>query len=249
LPNATHFYNSSIMKISARLLHARAALAALLLASAGAAQAQAAATQSPEALVIAAQTYLQEQLASLPGEASISVDPPRTDRLTPCDSLSPFLPSGMKLRSRMSVGVRCNAPKGWTAYVQATVSVAGHYYVASRVIAAGQALTPADLDAREGDLVALPPGAITDPQAVAGMTAAFRINAGQPIRSSSLRNAQSVMRGTNVRINARGNGFMVSSEGEAMDNGAPGAVVQVRTAGGQVVSGIVRNATLVEIQL
>jgi len=42
---------------------------------------------------------------------------------------------------------------------------------------------------------------------------------------------------------------MVSSEGEAMGNAAPGAVVQVRTAGGQVVSGVVRNATLVEIQL
>lgn len=237
------------MKISARLPHARTGLAALLLASVGAVHAQVADTQAPEALVIAAQTYLQEQLASLPGEASIAVDPPRTDRLAPCDSLSPFLPSGMKLRSRMTVGVRCNAPKGWTAYLQASVSVAGHYYVASRLIAAGQALTPADLDAREGDLVSLPPGAITDPQAVAGMTAAFRINAGQPIRSSSLRNAQSVMRGTNVRINARGNGFMVSSEGEAMDTGAPGAVVQVRTAGGQVVSGIVRNATLVEIQL
>ncbi len=239
------------MKISARLLHARAGLAVLLLASAGAAQAQAqaAATQAPEAIVMAAQTYLQEQLASLPGQASIAIDPPRTDRLAPCDTLSPFLPSGMKLRSRMTVGVRCNAAKGWTAYVQATVSVAGHYYVASRLIAAGQALTPADLDARDGDLVALPPGAITDPQAVAGMTAAFRINAGQPIRSSSLRNAQSVQRGTNVRINARGKGFTVSSEGEALENAPPGAVVQVKTAGGQVVSGIVRNATLVEIQL
>ncbi|SEK12855.1 MULTISPECIES: flagellar basal body P-ring formation chaperone FlgA [unclassified Achromobacter] len=238
------------MKISARLLHARACLAALLLATAAAAQAQdASAAQAPEAVVIAAQTYLQEQLASLPGEAAIAIDPPRTDRLTPCETLSPFLPSGMRLRSRMTVGVRCNAPKPWTAYVQATVSVSGHYYVASRLIAKGQALTPADLDAREGDLITLPPGAITDPQAVAGMTAAFRINAGQPIRSSSLRNAQSVMRGTNVRINARGNGFMVSSEGEALDNAAPGAVVQVRTAGGQVVSGIVRNATLVEVQL
>ncbi|KQZ98413.1 MAG: flagellar basal body P-ring formation chaperone FlgA [Achromobacter sp.] len=237
------------MKISARLLLARAGIAALLLASASAVQAQAAATQAPEAIIIAAQTYLQEQLASLPGEASIAIDPPRTDRLAPCDDLAPFLPSGMKLRSRMTVGVRCNTAKGWTAYVQASVSVAGHYYVASRLIAAGQALTPADLDAREGDLVSLPPGAITDPQAVAGMTAAFRINAGQPIRSSSLRNAQSVQRGTNVRINARGNGFMVSSEGEAMGNAAPGAVVQVRTAGGQVVSGVVRNATLVEIQL
>ena len=52
-----------------------------------------------------------------------------------------------------------------------------------------------------------------------------------------------------MRINARGNGFVVSSEGQALDNAAPGATVQVRTASGQVVTGVVRNAGLVEIQL
>ena len=42
-------------------------------------------------------------------------------------------PSGMKPRSRMTVGIR---RKAWTAYVQASVSVPGQYYVASRTIAA-----------------------------------------------------------------------------------------------------------------
>lgn len=237
------------MKISAQLLLARAGLAALALACSAPALAQDAVSQAPEAIAVVAQSYLLEQLASLPGQPAVAIDPPRTDRLAPCDAMAPFMPSGMKLRSRMTVGVRCNAPKPWTTYVQATVSVPGYYYVASRMISAGQALTPDDLSPRDGDLVTLPPGAITDPQSVVGMTAAFRINAGQPVRGSSLRNAQSVVRGSNVRINARGNGFMVSSEGQAMDNGAPGAVVQVRTASGQVVSGVVRNAGLVEIQL
>ncbi|MGV2866310.1 flagellar basal body P-ring formation chaperone FlgA [Achromobacter sp. ESBL13] len=238
------------MKISARLLLARASgLLVLALAGNEAALAQDAASQPPEAIVIAAQDYLLEQLAALPGQPSVAIDPPRVDRLAPCDAMSPFMPSGMKLRSRMTVGVRCNGPKPWTTYVQATVSVPGYYYVASRMIAAGQALTPDDLAPRDGDLVSLPPGAITDPQTVVGMSAAYRINAGQPVRGSSLRNAQSVMRGANVRINARGNGFVVSSEGQALDNAAPGATVQVRTASGQVVSGVVRNAGLVEIQL
>ncbi|HCW18025.1 flagellar basal body P-ring formation chaperone FlgA [Achromobacter sp.] len=238
------------MKISARHLRARAGcLIALTLACLGAAQAQEAASQAPEAIAVAAQSYLLDQLAELPGQPAVSIDPPRAERLTPCDAMSPFMPSGMKLRSRMTVGVRCNAPKPWTTYVQATVSVPGYYYVASRMISAGQALTPNDLSPRDGDLVSLPPGAITDPQTVVGMTAAYRINAGQPVRGSSLRNAQSVVRGSNVRINARGNGFVVSSEGQAMDNAAPGAMVQVRTGNGQVVSGVVRNAGLVEIQL
>ncbi|CAB3931966.1 flagellar basal body P-ring formation chaperone FlgA [Achromobacter insolitus] len=237
------------MKISARRLRARAACLTALLLPLAAAQGQEAATQAPEAIALAAQTYLLDQLAGLPGQPSIAIDPPRVERLAPCDAMSPFMPSGMKLRSRMTVGVRCNAPRPWTTYVQATVSVPGYYYVATRMIAAGQALTPDDLTPRDGDLVALPPGAVTDPQMVVGMTAAHTINAGQPVRGSSLRNAQSVVRGANVRINARGNGFVVSSEGQALENAAPGATVQVRTAGGQVVSGVVRNASLVEIQL
>ncbi|WP_241116885.1 flagellar basal body P-ring formation chaperone FlgA [Achromobacter xylosoxidans] len=237
------------MKSPANLRARAACLTALLLAPVASARAQEAAVQAPEAITIAARAYLLEQLAGLPGEPSVAIDPPRAERLAPCDALSPFMPSGMKLRSRMTVGVRCNGPKAWTTYVQATVSVPGHYYVASRMIAAGQALTPADLAPRDGDLVALPPGVITNPQTVVGMTAAYRINAGQPVKGAALRNAQSVVRGSNVRINARGKGFVVSSEGQALDNAAPGATVQVRTASGQVVSGVVRNAGLVEIQL
>ena len=109
-------------------------------------------------------------------------------------------------------------------------------------------MTPADLAPRDGDLVALP-GRDHRPDTVAGMTAAYRITAGQPIKGAALRNAQSVVRGSNVRINAVGKGFMVSSEGQALDNAAPGATVQVRMPSGQVVSGVVRNAGLVEMHL
>ena len=67
------------------------------------------------------------------------------------------------------------------------------------------------------------------------MTAAYRITAGQPIKGAALRNAQSVVRGSNVRINAVGKGFMVSSEGQALDNAAPGATAgaDAQRAGGQ----------------
>lgn len=213
------------------------------------AAAQVSATQDPSAIAEIAENFLREQLAALPGEASITMDPVRAERLSACDAMSAFFSSGMKLRARMTVGVRCNAPKAWTAYVQATVSVPGQYYVASRMISAGQSLTPQDLSAVDGDLVALPPGVITDPNTVLGMNATHRINAGQPIKGAALRNAQSVTRGQMVKISARGKGFVVSSEGQAMENGAPGSMIQVRTASGQVVSGIVRNAGWVEIQL
>ena len=235
------------MTTRSRLAAHALTLGLLLPGSMAVVQAQEAAFQAPEAIAATALSYLREQLSALPGQPSITIDPPqRAPDALRCHV--PVLPSGMKPRSRMTVGIRCTAPKAWTAYVQASVSVPGQYYVASRTIAAGQALTPADLAPRDGDLVALP-GAITDPDTVAGMTAAYRITAGQPIKGAALRNAQSVVRGSNVRINAVGKGFMVSSEGQALDNAAPGATVQVRMPSGQVVSGVVRNAGLVEMHL
>jgi flagella basal body P-ring formation protein FlgA len=44
-----------------------------------------------------------------------------------------------------------------------------------------------------------------------------------------------------------GRGFSISSEGRALNNASAGQVVQVRTASGQVVSGIARQDGLVDI--
>ncbi|MCD0505024.1 flagellar basal body P-ring formation chaperone FlgA [Bordetella petrii] len=197
----------------------------------------------------AAEAFLREQLAALPGDATITLDPIDTSRTPSCAALDPFLPSALRVRSRMTVGVRCAGPQPWTLYVQANVSIRGQYYVAARMIAAGQAIGEADLAPREGDLVTLPRGVVLDPAAILGMRARYRITAGQTIKGTALRSAQAVTRGQQVRITARGPGFEVSSEGEALDNAPPGAPVQVRTTSGQIVSGIVRNATLVEVAL
>ncbi|SAI71269.1 flagella basal body P-ring formation protein [Bordetella ansorpii] len=230
-----------------------AALAATCLAAAlggpGAARAQSGLAQDPAALSAAVQTYLRDQLADVPGTVSITVDPVRTDRLPACDALTPFLSSPVRLRSRMSVGVRCAAPQTWTTYVQTSVSVAGRYYVASRQINAGRVIGKADVETRDADLATLPPGIVTDPGHVIGMRAGNRIAAGQPIKTAVLRSAQAIERGQNVNIVISGKGFTVSGEGEALDNAVPGDRIQVRTASGQVVSGVVKQAGLVEVPL
>ena len=51
-------------------------------------QAQEAAFQAPEAIAATALSYLRE--LGPPGQPSISIDPPRNERLTPCDAMSPF---------------------------------------------------------------------------------------------------------------------------------------------------------------
>jgi flagella basal body P-ring formation protein FlgA len=228
-----------------------ALLAVLALALELAAPARAAdpATQDPAALSAAAESYLRAQLATVPGTATVTMDPVRAERLPSCQSLSPFISTPMRLRSRMSVGVRCAAPQIWTTYLQATVSVAGQYYVAAQPIAAGRIIQPDDLTPRDADLVALPADVILDPGLAIGKRTSSRLAPGQTVRANSLRSAQSIERGRTVNLVVRGPGFTVTSEGEALGNAAPGDRVQVRTPSGQIVSGVVRPSGQVEISM
>jgi flagella basal body P-ring formation protein FlgA len=52
-----------------------------------------------------------------------------------------------------------------------------------------------------------------------------------------------------VRVVAAGDGFAISAEGSAMNNASPGQQVRVKTANGQIISGIVKDGSTVEIQL
>lgn len=235
-------------------MNGRVFLLALALAAqgglAGAARAQALdRPQDPAAVQQIAQDYLLQQLSSLPAQPSVRMDEVHTDRLPACDALTPYMTGPTRPRARMSVGVRCTSPRPWSVYVQATVSLPGQYFVAARPLNAGETLRPEDLAPRDGDLINLPPGAITDPQSVVGMTVGYRIGMGQPIRASSLRSAGSVQRGQTVRITARGAGFVVSSEGQVMQNATPGSTVEVKTASGQIVSGVLQPQGNVEVPL
>ena len=182
--------------------------------------------------------FLLEQAAGLPGEVAITLSTPLSGALPPCDALEPFLPGGARLWGRVSVGVRCNSATPWTRYVPAYVAVRGNYYVAARPISSGQVLAPADAALREGDLAALPRGVVTDPAQFNGVTAFNTIASGAPLRRESLRAPIAVQQGQAVRLRTRGPGFTASTEGKAMSSAAVGALVQVKTAGGQLLSGI-----------
>jgi flagella basal body P-ring formation protein FlgA len=207
------------------------------------------ATQDPARVQAVAETFLRGQLASLPGRATIEIEPPQNTRLAACDALAPFLPAGMRPRARMTVGVRCHAPQSWTTYVQATVAVSGTYYVTRQPIAMGHVLSEADLEARKGDLLALSAQMALLPDQLVGRVANRRLQAGRPIRLDALRSPQAIQRGEAVRLVVQGPGFTATGTGRAMGNAAPGASLQVRTDSGQVVTGTVTDTGTVQIGL
>ncbi|MEX3915636.1 flagellar basal body P-ring formation chaperone FlgA [Paraburkholderia sp. BR10872] len=205
--------------------------------------------QDGESIRAAALAFLQQQSAGLPGHVSITVAPVFPRGLAACTSLEPFMPPGARTYGHTTVGVRCIGAKPWTLYVSARIAVDVTYYVASRQIGAGEALSAADFMPRAGDLANLPQTIITDPNQATGAVALARISAGLPLRTDMLRSAASVVIGQTVKVIAVGSNFTISAEGSALNNAEPGQQVRVRTSGGQIISGVVKDAGTVQVQI
>lgn len=212
--------------------------------------------QGPNAIQMQIQQQLQSQLDILGGtndagapRASVDVGPvdPRVAN-QPCDQIDLMLPAANRLRGRIQVGVRCRSPHAWAAWVPATIQITGTYYVASHQLPPGKTLDMGDLEARTGDLSLLPPSVVQQPADVVGRVLLTSVAANQPLRAESLRLPIAVQAGQTVKLVAEGGGFQVTSDGRAMNQAAVGQVAQVRTANGNVVSGIAQSVGVVAIQ-
>ncbi|MGN6314710.1 flagellar basal body P-ring formation chaperone FlgA [Trinickia sp.] len=197
----------------------------------------------------AALAFLQQQTVGLPGKIEITVAPTFPRGLAACNGLEPFMPTGARLWGTTTVGVRCAGAKPWTLYLRARIAIEATYYLAARQIEPGTVVTAQDLLARNGDLSNLPRAIITDPSQAVGASAIVRISAGMPLRQDLLKSASAVIIGQTVRVVAQGQGFTISAEGSVMNNASPGQQVRVKMAGGQIISGIVRDGGTVEVQM
>jgi flagella basal body P-ring formation protein FlgA len=205
--------------------------------------------QDGESIHRTALAFLQQQSVGLPGKITVTVAPAFARGLAACTTLVPFMPPGARVWGSTTVGVRCAGARPWTIYLQARVSLEATYYLAAHPIAPGVLLTPADLTTRDGDLSSLPRTIVTDASQAVGAVALAPIGAGTPLRQDMLRSATSVTIGQTVRVVASGPGFTISSAGSVMNNASPGQQVRVKTAGGQIISGIVKDGSTVQIQM
>lgn len=224
-----------------RLLFSRRLLPMALLLSVNIADAQ---TTWSSAL----DNFLQTQTQGLPGKVSYTYGQlDQHSRLAACNAYEPFLPASSRLWGKTTVGVRCLAPNPWTAYVPVQVSIVSHYLVAARQLVPGQKIDAGDFSSQTGDLGALPVSVLTDPAQAVGKTVKLGIATGQPLRAEWLTAPWAVQQGQSVRLVSSGDGFSVSNEGKALNNAIDGQVTQVRTASGQVVSGVARTGGIVQV--
>lgn len=224
-------------------------VALVLVSQLAAAQTQApAGRQNVAALRTVAEQFLKTETAGLPGEVSVKIGAidPRT-ALAACPAPEAFLQPGARAWGKTTVGIRCSAPSNWTLFVQAQVNVKAEYVAAALPLAQGQPIEQGQLVLVKGDIAAMPNGIVTDMAQAIGRTPTVSLAAGMPLRLDSLRSRPVVQQGQAVRLVSNGSGFSVSGEGKAIGNAGEGQVVQVRTAGGSVVSGTAKAGGMVEV--
>ncbi len=210
----------------------------------------ASARQDHAALRHTAEQFLHAQATGLTGTVHINIGSidPRLN-LAPCPAPAASFPAGSRAWGRTTVALHCTAPTVWTIYVPATVQVMGEYIITAVPLASGKKLEDSDVTKATGDLTVLPAGIVTDAIEAKGRILTVALKAGAPLRQDQLRNRQAVQQGQTVQLISGGHGFQVSAEARALTNAAEGQIVQARTAGGQVVSGVARLGGVLEVGL
>lgn len=205
--------------------------------------------QDLDAIRQTVQRFVTDETRNLPGTVSVEVQAPDNRvHLAPCASLLPYIPPGIRLWGRTSVGVRCTGPDTWSMTLGVVVKVQGNAVFTARPVARGQQIQALDIAVRPADLAQLPAGVLTEGAQALGQYASVALAAGLPVRADMLHGERVVQSGQTVRIVYQANGLHVESEGQAMGSGAVGDEVSVRTGSGRVIRGKVSAAGVVEVR-
>ncbi len=195
--------------------------------------------------------YVQSQTQGYPGKVNIEIQPLDSHiRIAECALMEGFTVQGARLWGKTHIGVRClqSETKPWTLYVQADVQVWGEYAVTGLPVGQGSPVQPTDVVMQSGDLSKLPAGIITDLSMLAGKQAALNLPLGTVLRPELLKSVPVIMQGQTVQLNSRGDGFVISADGTAMQTANVGQVVDVKVSSGQIVKGVAQSSGKVDVR-
>lgn len=171
-------------------------------------------------------------------------------RLAPCARVEPYLPAGARLWGRTRLGLRCvEGTTSWNVFLPVTIKAFGPAWVLNNNVASGVALTAADATEAEVDWAAEAAPVLANPDQWVGQVASRQLMAGQAVRQSMVRAPAVFRAGAQVRVVTQGPGYMVTSSGQALSNGATGQTIRIRMDNGRTISGIVNEDGTVAVTL
>lgn len=171
-------------------------------------------------------------------------------RLAPCQRVEPFLPPNTRLWGRSRIGLRCvQGPTPWSVFLPITVKAWGPAWTVRQTLTPGTVLTRDMAEATEVDWAEGVSPVLPSEEQWVGSETVRAIMPGQVLRQNMVRPPQLFSAGAQVKVVASGKGFALNANGEAVGHGYLGQNVRVRMASGRVISGVVRSADTVEIQI
>lgn len=206
-----------------------------------------------EAVQAALSLSTQAAQALAPRGARVLASPGTIDprlQLAPCSRVEPSLSPGQPAWGRTRIALRClEGPSRWNVSLPVTVQVLAPAVVLASALPAGATLEAPMLTLAEVDWGAASSPPFADGKPLAGRVLARPLGAGQAPRGPDLLARKWFAPGETVQILARGNGFSVSAEGQALSNGLEGQPARVRTEGGRVLVGRPVAERRMEVQL
>lgn len=222
--------------------------ATLLCAAALSARAEVA----PQAIAGALVMARQAAAAKAPPGARVLATPGTLDprlRLAPCQQVQPYLVGGQPSWGRTRVGLRCTTGATWNVFLPVQVQVFAPGLVMRAALPAGARLDESQLEMAEVDWSAIGSPPLSRLADAAGRTLARPLAAGQALRGADLKPHQWFAGGQVVRVVAAGDGYAISTTGQALGPGYEGQPVRVRTEGGRVLVGRPVGENRVEVEL
>jgi len=211
----------------------------------------------PAQMVATSQRWLESAVVqdppvqgrSLRMEVSVGALDPRL-QLAPCAKVEPYMPPGARLWGKSRLGLRCLAgTTRWNVFIPVTVKALGRAWVAKTNVLAGSVLKADDAMEAEVDWADDASPVVANAEQWIGQVAARAWLAGQTVRQTMVKPAQVFQAGSQIRVLARGVGFQVLSDGQAVTSGVVGQPAKVRLDSGRVVSGVVQDARTIVVEM
>jgi flagella basal body P-ring formation protein FlgA len=169
-------------------------------------------------------------------------------KLAPCGQVEPYLPPNTRLWGRTRLGLRClDGVARWNVFVPITVKAFGPAWAVRGPVAQGAVLSMDDAEQVEVDWAEDRSPVLADPALWVGQIVQRSLQPGQAIRQSMVRAPLAFQAGAQVRVRTQGNGFSISSDGQALTVGVIGQVARVRMENGRILSGTVLDARTVDL--
>jgi flagella basal body P-ring formation protein FlgA len=194
-----------------------------------------------------AEAYALELVGGGPGTSVEAAGLDERLHLPACTAALEAASAGSFANGRGTVEVTCDGNQPWRLFVPVRTTRTVPVVVVGRPLVPGQRLDGTDLRIVERNAAALPYQYFSRVEDVVGQTVRRSLPSGAVLVPAAIEHAALVERGARVTLVARTSSVTVKAEGIALGAAAMNGRVEVRTAVGRVVEGIVEGNGLVRV--